>query len=364
MKKKALKLVIFLVVALVIFLGLSEGSKNISCISLASIRGFYTEPEDSLDVVLIGASEVYAGYSPTEAWKAQGYTSYDFASEGVPGNLYKSMLKEVIRKQNPKVVVFEINGFLYDEDYFERSGSLHRYIDSMKISKNWVETIKENIPEEQQKDYFLPICTYHDNWKDPVNSIGSVGTKAFIKWKNRSNLKGLAPSTVRRNTKKKLNKVQNIVLTDKSRACLKELCETCQEIDVEQVLFVRFPHLRKVGDLDVYPEIEQIVESYGYDFLNLTDYETLGLDKDLDYYDADHMNYYGMKKFTGFFSEYLADHYELPTEHNDQIKEAWNASAEEADEIFARCEMDMEEGKRTRYTEMSCYFDTNLLLQK
>lgn len=361
MKKKAAKLVIFLVIALVVFLGLSEGSKDISRTSLTSIKGFYTEPKNSLDAVLIGASQVYSDYSPTEAWKEHGYTSYCFASEGVPGSMYKSMLKEVLREQDPKVVVFEINGFIYDEEYFNRSGSLHKYIDSLKISKNWVETIKENIPKEEQGDYFFPISTYHDNWKNPKGSIKCIVAKSLIRLHQRSNLKGISTLSLTRNCEKQPGTDDRIKLTDLGRKYLEDLCETCQEEGVENVLFVRFPHLRKVGNPDVYPEIEKIVSSYGYDFLNVTDYEQFELDKDYDFYDADHLNNSGLRKFTPFFSEYLASHYDLPTEHDQKIKEEWDACAEKADDIFRQCGEDFEKGEGRRYTETACYFKPVLI---
>ncbi len=364
MKKKAVKLTIFLIIAFVIFLGLSEASKDISRTCISSIKGFYTEPEDSLDVVLVGASEVYAGYSPTEAWKEHGYTSYDLASAGVPGNLYKSMLKEVMRSQKPKVVVFEINGFLYNENYFKDSGSLHKYIDNMKISQNWIDTIREVIPEEEQGYYFSPLSTYHDNWKNPKGAIKSVVTKVLIRLHGRSNLKGLATFSQYRNSKDKLTVDSGIMLTEQGKEYLEELCRTCQEEGVENVLFVRFPHLREVENKDVFPKVEEIVKSYGYDFLNVTDYESLGLDKDHDFYNKDHMNYYGMRKFTTYFGEYLTQNYDLPVQHDEAVEEEWAACTEKADEIFRQCEEDFEKGQTRHYMETSCYFKPELRKSK
>lgn len=360
MKKKAIKLVIFLIVALMIFLGLSEASKDTGITSLASIKGFYTEPKDTLDVVLIGASEVYTGYSPIMAWKEHGYTSYDLTSQGIPGSLYKSMLKEALREQNPKLVVFEINGFIYNEDYFKRSGNIHKYIDNMKISQNWLDTIKEIIPDEEQNDYLFPISTYHDNWKRPLESIKCTVAKALIKLNGRSNLKGSATFSLCRDQKESLKKDDGIMLTDLGRKYLQELCETCQEEGVENVLFVRFPHLRKVKNKDVYPEIEKIVNSYGYEFLNMTDYEEFGLDKDHDFYNRDHLNYHGCKTFTSYFSGYLAEKYELPAKHDEQIEKQWASCAENTEKIFAQCEEDFEKGEVRHYTEISCYFKARL----
>lgn len=360
MKKKTVKLIVFLAVALVVFLGLSEAAKDSNRTSISSLKGIYTEPENSLDVVLIGASEIYAGYAPTEAWKEYGFTSYDYATAGIPGNLYKSMLKEVLREQDPKLVVFEVNGFCYSDKYYtESSGNVHTYIDNMKISKNWAETIKEVIPEDEQSDYFFPISTYHDNWKHPKGSIKSVVAKTLIKVNNRSNLKGYATFSGTRKSKK-LKKDKGIQFTDLSRNYLNELCQLCQEEGVENVLFVRFPHLREPGNPNVYDEMGEVINSYGFDFLNLTDYTELELDKDKDFYNSDHMNYYGMKKFTTYFSDYLVSNYDLPAEHNEKVEEYWASCTEKADEIFRQCEEDFEKGEIRHYMEISCYHRPNL----
>lgn len=364
MKKKTIKLSVFLILALTIFLVLSEASKDTGLTSLSSIKGFYTEPKDSLDVVLIGASEVYTGYSPIMAWQQHGYTSYDLASQGLPGSLYKSMLKEALREQNPKLVVFEINGFIYDEDYFKRSGNLHKYIDNMKLSQNWLDTIKENIPEEEQGYYLFPISTYHDNWKYPLKSLKCAAAKLLIKMSGRSNLKGSATFSLCRSEKESLKKDDGIMLTDMGKNYLKKLCETCQEEGVENVLFVRFPHLRDVKNKTVYPEIERIVNSYGYEFLNMTNYKQLGLNKNQDFYNRDHMNYNGMKKFTRFFAEYLAEKYQLPAKHDEQTEEQWASCAKKAEKIFKQCEEDFEKGDIRHYTEVSCYFKARLRTPK
>lgn len=361
MKKKAIKLVIFLIIALMVFLGLSEASKNTGITSLSSIKGFYTEPKDTLDVVLIGASEIYTGYSPIMAWKEYGYTSYDLASQGIPGNMYKSMLKEALREQDPKLIVFEINGFIHNEDYFtKKSGNMHKYIDNMKFSRNWLDTIKENIPNESQGDYIFPISTYHDNWKQPLESIKCVAAKMLIKLNGRSNLKGSATFSQYRDKKSPTKEDGGIMLTDLGREYLQKLCETCQEEGVENVLFVRFPHVRSPKNKEVYPEVEKIVNSYGYEFLNMEDYEQFGLDKDHDFYNSDHLNYYGMKKFTSYFAGYLAEKYELPTEHEEKIEKRWVSCAKKAEKIFEQCEEDFEKGDIRHYTEVSCYLKAKL----
>lgn len=53
------------------------------------------EQKDSLDVLMIGSSEVYSDYSPAIAWENYGYTSYDLSMGAAPANLYKDMIKRL-----------------------------------------------------------------------------------------------------------------------------------------------------------------------------------------------------------------------------------------------------------------------------
>ncbi len=109
--RKVIRIGAFALVFVVLFLRIFF--KMTDAVNIATIEGFYKEPKNTIDVMMIGASEVYADYSATEAWKNYGYTSYSLGVSGVPGSLYKSMLREALTRQHPKVVVFEVNGFLH-----------------------------------------------------------------------------------------------------------------------------------------------------------------------------------------------------------------------------------------------------------
>ena len=74
------------------------------------IRGFYMEPKNSLDVVTLGASETYTSISPGLLWKDYGFTSYNYSIAGNPISLMKTQIKEVLKHQNPRIIVIEVNG--------------------------------------------------------------------------------------------------------------------------------------------------------------------------------------------------------------------------------------------------------------
>ena len=59
------------------------------------IQGFYMEQEDSLDMVLIGSSENYAGYSPVLAYEEYGFTSYPYVLSATDFSLFEIQLDEI-----------------------------------------------------------------------------------------------------------------------------------------------------------------------------------------------------------------------------------------------------------------------------
>ena len=107
--------------------------------------GFYLEDKGSLDAVLIGASDVYAGYSAPYAYDKYGLTSYPYATQSTPSDVVLSQIKEVIKDQDPKVIIVEINPFLYTASKQPDEVNRHLFADNIPRDEIWNDYIKENI---------------------------------------------------------------------------------------------------------------------------------------------------------------------------------------------------------------------------
>lgn len=128
------------------------------------VHGFFLEPEDSLDVVLIGASQLYTGYSAPLAWQQYGYTSYPLTVSNIPARLYGSLLTEAVDRQHPKLIVVDIDGFINDENPETLEANLRKWIDNIPWSRNRLETIRTCVPRELQTSFYFNIAKYHANW--------------------------------------------------------------------------------------------------------------------------------------------------------------------------------------------------------
>ena len=101
------------------------------------MEAFYLEEKGTIDAALIGASDVYAGYSAPYAYEKYGYTSYPYATQSSPANIVLPQIKEVIKYQNPKMIVVEINAFLYKDNELPSEASQRMFADNVPHDDIW-----------------------------------------------------------------------------------------------------------------------------------------------------------------------------------------------------------------------------------
>lgn len=353
-KKHIIRIGAFVLIFIMMISFVSTFFKMTDSVNIATIEGFYKEPKNSIDVMMIGASEVYADYSATTAWKEHGYTSYSLGVSGVPGSLYKSMLRESLTRQHPKLVVFEVNGFLQKDSYYDRTAQLHSWIDNIHDESNRVQTISEVVPKDEQDNFINPLKLYHGNWKNPGKCMNSFVTRVAMKISGTSYMKGF--SSIAKSSDCNSDKQKTLYFTDKSRAYLTDLLEYCKKQGVEKVLFARFPHEKQIKNPEVLTQIEDLVKSYGYDFASFeNDKETIGIKANDDFYNSEHLNVKGSQKFTQFVARYLTDNYKLPKEHSAKITTQWKKCAGRADEVISACVVDTDKKIGNHYFEISAY---------
>ncbi|MGN0267791.1 MAG: hypothetical protein ACI4D7_08950 [Lachnospiraceae bacterium] len=302
------------------------------------------EPENSLDVVVIGASETYTAIAPGMLWEDYGFTSYLYAVSGGPISLVKSQIIEIRKRQDPKLIVVEINGAVPRFDTYQtRESSLRSYIDNIPWSDNKIQTIREVVPKEEQMTYFVPFLKYHSNWK----CLDSCFANSFLEAKMRMNgcslLKGYQTYAKEQKPQKKLVDVENdtstAALTEPAEYYLRDLLESLKAEKIENVLFVRMPHRvteKYYGDYQRSNEAGKMIQEYGYSYVSFEPLkEEIGLDMETDFYNDHHMNVYGQEKFTGYFGTYLTEHYDLKgIVHSEEQIKRWNETSQETKECI------------------------------
>lgn len=298
------------------------------------LDGFYMEEKDSLDVVLLGASEVYTAFSSALAYDEYGFTSYPFATEANCIDLFESQIKEINSRQKPKVILIEMNGALYNDSNKEKDVKLRRYTDSMPYSQNKVDTINSFGNEEDKLSYYFPWLMYHGS----ASAIGRFPDGISLYLRGNSSLKGVSVKLEETKLSGKIKDVQG----DTSKKALPEMIEKklrsflqhCKDNGYDNIVFAKFPH--RITTRKFYNRFQMgntmadIVREYGFDYLNFeNDYKDIGLDFTEDYYNDDHMNIYGQQKFTKYLGKVLTEKYGVEkSKLSEENKARWDKSGE------------------------------------
>lgn len=361
---RTIKLVCFFL-ALILTLGVLQN--YVLCrIDQNSIRleGYYQEEENSLDVVLLGASEVYTGFSSGMAYDTFGFTSYPFASESITADGTLLALKEIVRTQKPQLIVIELNAYLYAQDSNEsHDAHIRKLIDNIPLNSNKIEYISNNVSPELQLEYYFPLIKYHGTWNELANKPRLIVSKLWQEMRGTSYLKGMRTTTdVFRPTEKVLNdklatetgtKELHPVLEKK----LRDLLDYCKEQKLDNVVFLRTPHMVYSKTYDRVKRANragEIVQSYGFPFINLErDIEKIGINSNTDFYNYDHMNIYGTIKLTNYLGSILYHDYHIRgRELSQKQKENWDNAAEYFRKLYRYCNhLIMEKHKRIQLTE-------------
>lgn len=167
-RNTVLRVIAFLLIVALVYGALTRLLTVNNATEQQYIRSFYLEPKNSLDVMILGASETFTDYCAPLAWQHAGFTSYPLAVSAAQGTMYPSMLREAAKRQSPAVCVVEVNGFLYTEDERKELGkaATREWLDTLPLSRSKVQAIGECV-QDKRLSYYVPLLKYHDNWRKP-----------------------------------------------------------------------------------------------------------------------------------------------------------------------------------------------------
>lgn len=324
-------------------------------------RRFYNEEPNSLDVVFLGASEVFAGYAPGYAYDQFGYTSYIYVTDANVGSLYKYQLKEVLAYQNPQVIFVETFGFLRGNDTSLISEErLRLFTESIPLSRNKLEAVWE-YPCDHKLSYFIPLLKYHAHPGMILSNVTALlNDPLYRDRKAPSALKGISTiATVYEGPGDPglPDDPAAHVLSPDAEKYLIDFLEFCKEEELENIVFVNFPRYLENEEghdlMSLVDQVEEMANQYGYPLLNLQEQkEEIGIELNKDFYNSHHMNVYGQMKLTEYLGSLVMNEFKItPTKQTPAATTNWEASAKSTQEFFELAEQAIRDGNATTIQE-------------
>lgn len=306
-----------------------------------TVKGFYTEEEETLDAVYVGASNVYAFWQAPLAWEEYGITAYSMSIPSMPVQAIKYMIEECRKTQPDALYIINLNSF---KDTDVDVSKLHRLTDYMPFSNTKVEMIDilcnaANIKMVDRMEYYFPIIRFHSKWNEltPEDFDFSLeGLKAGVHHKNF--------------LKKSISVLENYRTTDQKsdvsqeqKMILDDLLSFCEQESVK-ALFVVVP--QAISNESLLGEMNMLcdmVEKQGYTVMNLQgSVDEIGLDMTTDYYDNKHTNIHGSLKYTHYLGKYLSENYGFEDKRSNPDYESWNVAYDKYLDIIAPYAPDFE----------------------
>lgn len=335
MKKasKIIKCIIFFIIGIFIFQVLTHifVPKWLSQVDPATprIKGIYEEEKNSLDVLVIGASDVGRGYSPVEVWNKYGITSYNLGTSNQTFSLAYYLLKETLDYQKPKVIVLDMDALFVENDAPE--GEYRKLFDNMKFGKTKLEAINDKnlrIEDKDKLSYIFPLLRFHDKW----NKLEKIDfQKSISKESKEISYAGMAmsakikPYIDKKDYMGEKNEIANI--TDENLYYVDKIMELCKGNNIK-VLWTEIPSSTS-WSLARNKATQELANKYNVEFIdyNLQDVrEKLKFDWTKHTADGgNHLNIKGAEKISKDIGEKLSNEYGCEShKKNKKISKKWN----------------------------------------
>ncbi|MEG1835562.1 MAG: hypothetical protein RR229_05485 [Oscillospiraceae bacterium] len=295
--------------------------------------GFKGEPDNTLDVFLIGNSDLYRGIIPMDFWKDYGFTSFVCGLPAQTGAAALVKLRKALKKQTPKVVVIETDMLLGIENENTKGRYLKRFLNKTKEifwefdDSNYNDGLGTGI------SYKFPIVRYHSRWdeltmndiKEPMNSYNFAGKGHIVSVDTKPYLGGF-DYMAKTDDRAKMSKRQS--------KCLKRMLEICKDRNIAVVL-LELPSATS-WSYAKHNTIADIAKENNIPFVdyNIDNFAQTNFNWETDTKDGgDHLNIYGAEKITRHFGEFLQSNYELVNRKEDAAYDHWNSDTKRFENI-------------------------------
>ncbi len=307
-------------------------------------KQFYDEKKDTIDVAVLGSSQLVYGISSMRLLDQYGISAYSLATGEQPVLCGYFYLREMTKTQNLKTVIYDVS-MLYEQ---EQESRFRKTIDTAPMSLNKLWMIKEHrsLPfAESAWTYLFPIMKYHSRWDELVEAdygYKDMNTEVF-----KGNI--MSPRASQRINYDALcvdnDEIDPTKQMDESELhYFREMVAYCKEKGIDLIL-IKTP--KTTWSKTSMVGVEELAEEYDLPYMDFNTSELLsaaGIDITRDFWNQDHLNIRGAEKLTDYMAQYLLE--------NGSYEDGRKTEAYDEEEV-AKYNIDRE----NKYLETANYFE-------
>ena len=293
------------------------------------VRSLYYLEDNSIDVLAMGSSHLYYGYSPNKVWGEKGITSFMLGDPAQTMPIAYYLLREALQFQKPKVLLLDSYSFYYDT-FANTEGHLRIALDNiklfhgLKLNLNKIEAVNAAMPDaswQRKMTYLIPFSKYHTRWNELTQKDFTPENGAWLHG-------GRLDFSCEEFEKLPEKAIQEVQLYTIELEYLDKIRKLCEEKGIE----LAFCFLPIAGEDESYyyevqcmnATLKKYLEEQRISYLDVMEDPRVEINYKTDFYNFGHLNYYGQEKATGSIEDYLEQNFQLTDHRQDPEYEEWN----------------------------------------
>lgn len=306
MKKKIIELIAFALLTASLVMGVSYALADRE----TTFSAVYSEPDNSVDVMIVGSSHVNSGYVPSMLWDRNNLSAVNAFSWSQPMWVSYHYIVEGLKTQTPDYIVLEMFGMVYGHSYImPQEIDKTSYNNSFNLDPSWnrwqlIKTSEFCGLDLRNAQDFLYISRYHTRWKTFDWSYLSYNPH-----KQHDYLKGYGYLTNAAGISQPEVDIsqEELIPYEYCVEYLDKIVSLCEEKDIK-LIFTLTPYVYQTEETAVLNWLERYSKEKNIPFFNYLygeDYERIGFDYSTDLADSGHCNYSGAVKITNDLCNYF-----------------------------------------------------------
>lgn len=294
---------------------------------ICSMVNLYRQPENTVDVLAVGTSMVYAGVNPNVLWQEYGIAAYDLCSAEQPFWVSYYVIREALKTQHPQLILLDAKPSIYVQDYSRRGRTILSTFGIRGLDNRLGAILACVEKPADALDYILGLPQVHDNyatvtWSDfvipPDNGGRGENWKGFIEMDAVEHHQ--RPSMVWTGVKRSMNQ--------REEEYARRIFELCRDEGIE-VMLIGMPNPDYAGDHMYYNALWAVAEEYGVTGVNFNQPELrFGLRYSTDFADWQHLNVKGSITLSRALGAQLREQCGIPDRRDDSAYESYALAAQ------------------------------------
>ena len=281
-----------------------------------TMKKFYSLPEDSADVILLGPSSVREYYIPPLAYDAEGVASYSLSCGMQSFDATSFLISEAEKTQSPAVYVVDIRALSDIQSYYYSEVSIRRVADAMRLlSPERIGFINHMYDRWSDKadfdssrwEFYFGASIYHNRWEDINKEDFGIEDGSWMGYSIEEQNEVFDHGQWAQNLTSKRGEIPAY-----ASRILAEFMDYCRKNNVN-VLFINMPGVYEEKYNAAVNSLGDVIRSEGFEFLDLNQcLDEIGIDLQTDMKNSDHVNTRGAEKLTRYLAARLKEKYGLP----------------------------------------------------